>query len=90
MRKSILFSVFLIIIIFTGFSFVQAEILDDNKYVNEYISRDNLDRSDSFLLKITAPQVVYSVLATFAMLTVVTTYFVVVGILFIIFFSTYK
>jgi len=73
-----------------SFSFAQAEIREDNSYVNEYVSQENLDRSDVLLQKVVSPEVVYTVLATFAILTVITTYFVVVGILFVIFLSGYK
>jgi len=90
MKKLILLSVIFITINFVGFDFAQAGMFDENSYVNEYISQEKLEQSNRFIEAVSAPQVVYTVLATFALLTVITTYFVIVGILFVIFFSTYK
>ena len=72
-----------------SFSFAQAEIREDNSSVNAYISQENLDRSDVLLQKVASPEVVYTVLATFAILMVIVTYFVIVAILFVVFLGAY-
>jgi len=62
---------------------------DDLINRNQYFSPDQIDRANRIVEFLSAPEVVYSVLVSFSLLVVFATYFIVVGLMVVLFFGNF-